>query len=345
MLRFVGLLVGAVGVLAAGLLFGFSGEESNTPPNDQFAQRGDPPTGPDGRPAFDRGRFGRGGPPGFGPGGPPGFGPGREDRKLVKEYDKDGNGRLNAKERAEARKAIGDNRRGGFGGPRGFGPRGGSREPGKPGPRVSPDNVEIYPDAPLYDLDVVRTLFLEFENEDWEDELAAFKDSDVEVPATLTVDGKKYEDVGVHFRGMSSYGMIPAGLKRSLNLSLDFVHDKQRLYGYKTLNLLNCNGDPSMMKTVLYSAIARKHMPAPKANFVRVVINGESWGLYTNAQQFNKEFVKENYGSSKGERWKVPGRPGGDSGLAYVGDNVEEYKRRYEIKSGDDEKAWKDLIA
>ena len=58
-------------------------------------------------------------------------------------------------------------------------------------------------------------VFLEFDNQDWEAELQDFHGTDVEVPATLTMDGKKYPNVGVHFRGMSSYMGVPAGSKRS----------------------------------------------------------------------------------------------------------------------------------
>ncbi len=98
------------------------------------------------------------------------------------------------------------------------------------------------------------------------------------------------------------------------------------------------------MSTVLYSHIARQYIPTPKANFAKVVINGESWGIYTNVQQFNKEFAKENFQNDKGARWKVPGNPGGAAGLEYLGENVVDYKRRYEIKSKDDAKSWKALI-
>src|SRR6185436_7311808 len=138
-----------------------------------------------------------------------------------------------------------------------------------------------------------------------EAELEDFHSTDVEVPATLTVDGKKFPNVGVHFRGMSSYMMVPAGCKRSLNLKLAFADPKQQLHGYKTLNLLNSHDDPSFLSTVLYSHIARQYIPAPKANLVKVVINGESWGVYVNAQQFDKVFLKENYQTTKGTRWKV----------------------------------------
>ncbi len=41
----------------------------------------------------------------------------------------------------------------------------------------------------------------------------------------------------------------------------------------------------------------------------------------------------------------MPGNPGADGGLRYLGENVEEYKRRFEIKTGDDPKDWKALIA
>ncbi len=301
--------------------------------------------------------FGPGGPGGFGPpgGGGPGGpgGPMQRERQLVKQFDKDNDGRLNQDERQAARdsmKSEGGRRGGGFGGPGGGGPGGpGGRgpfgpqsEPGKPGPRVSPDDVTPT-DGPLYDPQVLRTIFIDFDNKDWEAELADFNNTDVEVPATLTVDGKKYSDVGIHFRGMSSYMMVPVGSKRSLNVSLDSVDSKQRLYGYKTLNLLNAHEDHSFLSSVLYSHITRQHMPAPKANFVKVVINGESWGVYANVQQFNKEFLAETFPSTKGTRWKVSGSPGGGGGLEYIGDNVEDYKRRYDMKTEDD-KAWKQLI-
>ena len=248
-------------------------------------------------------------PPGFGPGGPMGG----QERELVKAFDKDGNSRLDRRERRAARESLKKERannprggRGGFGPPPGFG---GEEPEAKPGPRVRPTEVATFPGKGLYEPDVLRTVFLTFENDDWESELEDFHNSDVEVPAEMTVDGQTYRGVGVHFRGMSSYGGVRAGHKRSLNVSVDFTDDDQKLYGYKTLNLLNAHEDPSFLHTVLYSRVARTYIPAPKANFVRVVINGESWGVYVNAQQFDKIFVAENYGSSKGARWKVRATP------------------------------------
>ena len=312
-------------------------------------------------------------PQGFGPGGPGGpGGPMGGERKVLAQFDKDGDGRLNKTERTAAREFLKTNRGpgggpGGPGGPRGGrgpfgfggppfgpgpggpggppgGPGGRHNEPGKPGPKVSLADVRPAGEEPLYAANVLRTIFIDFEDNDWEAEMADFNNTDVEVPAKITVDGTAYPDVGVHFRGMSSFMMVPAGSKRSMNLSFDFVDPKQRLYGYKTVNLLNAHEDPTFLHTVLYSQIARKYIPAPKANFVKVVINGESWGLYVNAQQFNKEFLTENYSSGKGSRWKVQGSPGGRGGLEYLGDKIDDYKARYSLKTEDNEKAWKALI-
>ncbi len=276
-----------------------------------------------------------GGPPPFGRGGP--GGPGGfmgQQFKLVKQFDKNGDGWLNKEERQAAREHLKKERaggRGGFGrGRGGFGPPGmfgrGNQEAPKPGPQVKPADVATYPKAPLYEPTVLRTFFLDFENKDWESELEDFHGTDVEVPCTLTVDGKTYRNVGVHFRGMSSYFAVPAGRKRSLNLKLALADGKQRLYGYRTLNLLNSHDDASFMSTALYSHIARQYLPTPKANFVKVVINGESWGVYVNTQQFNKDFLAENYKTTKGTRWKVKGSPGGRGGLDYAGEDVAVYR-------------------
>jgi hypothetical protein len=227
---------------------------------------------------------------------------------------------------------------------RGAGPRSDYRPPARPNGALAPGDVREYRDAPLYDAAVLRTIFLQFESEKWEEELASRYRSDTELPATITIDGAVYRDVGVHFRGNSSYRMVPSGYKRSLNLSFDYVHRNQHVGGYRTLNLLNANSDPSFVRTVLYSEIARKYIPAPKVNFVRVAINGESWGIYLNVQQFNKDFVRDFYGTAGGARWKVPGSPRARAGLEYLGEDAATYRSRYEIKTKDTTAAWNDLI-
>ena len=265
------------------------------------------------------------------------------ERKVVAQFDRNGDSRLDGAERKAAREWLATQPAGGFPGRgRGFGSA--APPPVTPGRKLAPADVRAYRGVPLYDGGTLRTIFLTFDASDWEQELAAFDNTDVEVPATVVVDGQTYKDVGVHFRGMSSFFMVPEGRKRSLNLSFDFVNDQQTLGGYRTLNLLNANNDPSFLRGVLYTEISSRYIPTPKMNYMRVVINGESWGIYPNAQQFNKEFVRDFFNTTNGARWKVPGSPFASAGLSYLGENVEDYKRLYEITSSDDPKAWTDLI-
>ena len=276
--------------------------------------------------------FGRPERPGQGGGG---FGGAMSELPIVSQFDRDGDKRLNAAERKAARDFLGGGaRRDRFGGTSTM----------TPGPKLAPADVRSFPDAPVYDLGTLRTFFLQFDAEDWEQELTAFYNTDVEVPATLVVDGKTYDEVGVHFRGQSSFRMVPSGYKHSLNLSLDFVKGKQDLGSYQTFNLLNSANDPTFVRTVLYSEIAKHYIPTPATNFVRVAINGESWGIYVSAQQFNGDFARDNFKTKDGARWKVPGTPRGRGGLEYLGDDAAPYQRIYEIKSDDTPKAWADLI-
>lgn len=273
-----------------------------------------------------------------------GFGGGgvRPDRPVVAQFDKDGDGRLNADERRAARESLGTQ-------PAGRGGRGGGRGsalgPAEPSPKFDNAEAVIYPGSmPFYDLSTLRTLFLDFENDEWLDELVAFNDTDVEVPATLRIDGQTYRDVGVHTRGASSFMMVPKDRKLSLNLTLDFVRGRQDVQGYTTLNLLNSNGDATFLRTVLYLQAAREYMPAAQANFVRVVMNGENRGIYINVEQVNRQFTERWYKTDGGTRWKVPGSPGGRGGLEYIGDDVAAYQRLYEIKTKEDPQAWAALV-
>jgi hypothetical protein len=269
------------------------------------------------------------------------------ERKVVRQFDTNRDGRLDTAERKAARAWLADQppvglmatfsqRPGGIAAIR----AGRGYAPTSPGRRVTPADVSSGAKAPLYDSGVLRTIFLDFENADWEKELEAFKNTDVEVPATMTVDGAVYRDVGVHFRGASSFLFVPEGSKRSLNLALDFVHEDQRLLGYRTLNLLNVNSDPTFTRALLYTEISRHYLPTPKANFMRVIINGESWGVYVNTQQYNADFLREHFPSTRGARWKVPGSPFGQGGMRYLGEDLDAYKMIYEIKTRDDAKSW-----
>lgn len=270
----------------------------------------------------------------------------RSKASLVKQFDTNSNGRLERAERDLARKAVER---------QGQSPAHRPAPPGgdpfailgtpAPGPHVTAQDFSSFSaGTSLYAPATVRTLWLEFEHSDWEAELEAFHDTDVEVPAKLSMDGQAYDPVGVRFRGMSSFAMVPTGFKRSLAISMNAFTKGQRLLGIRSLNLLNAAHDPTLMRTVLALEIARRYLPAPKANHIRVVINGESWGIYVNSQQVNQDFVKEWFGTAEGHWWKVPGSPGGRGSLAYLGEDQKSYEPIYELRSKNHPEAYRDLI-
>ena len=261
------------------------------------------------------------------------------DIELVDRFDRNGDRRLDRSERQSAREyliAHPELRR-----PVRTGQR--STQVGTPGQKLAPSEVQQYASTvPLYDAGTLRTIFLDFEHDDWEMELAAFYHTDVELHATLRMDGRTYRDVGVKFRGNNSFTAVPPGLKRPLSLSMDSVHD-QHLLGHTTLNLLNANQDPTFLRSVLFLDVARDYIPALKANFMRVAINGESWGVYVNQQTFSPQFVREAFKTDAGTRWKSPNNSTG-GGFSYLGDDVALYRRWYEMKGKDNPAAWSSLV-
>ncbi|MCH2162266.1 MAG: CotH kinase family protein, partial [Phycisphaerales bacterium] len=279
-----------------------------------------------------------------------GPGPRFQDIPVHEEFDADGDGRLDREERDAARAALAERpkreRRGKRGGPGRGGPGEGAN---RPRPQANPnalrlahDDVKQYPKHGLYDRDALHTFFFELDNDDWHEELAAFHGTDVEVPARLTINGELIGEIGLRYRGNTSFDRPE---KKSFGVSIDAYDDDLRLDGYRSLNLLNANGDDSMMREVLFSNIAGDRMPAPKANFAKVVVNGVYLGVYGNVQQINKDFTREHYNTSKGVRWKVPPDFDGGGALVYHGDDLERYQRQYELKTNSaDEEDWNALI-
>jgi hypothetical protein len=213
------------------------------------------------------------------------------------------------------------------------------------GGRFTPENVKVYTKQEgFFEPTVLRTLFLDFKQSNWHQLLMSYYHSNVDVPANLTVDGKSYPGVGVSYRGNSSFQMVGYDRKHSFSIDIDAADEKQRLYGLRSLKLLNANQDPSFLRTYLYHYIARQYKPAPRVNFVRVVVNGENWGIYVNVEAINSDFTKDQFGSGKGARWKVSNFPRGQGGLVYFGENAASYRSTYELKSQEDPKAWADLI-
>lgn len=211
------------------------------------------------------------------------------------------------------------------------------------------------PATGLYDSATIRNVYLEFPQSDYWQLLRQNYNSQTEIPARLTVDGVRYDSVGVRFKGETSYFQLPTNAqKMSFNISLDFVKPEQRLMSYKTLNFNNAFQDGSFVREVFYLHQLRRHIPAAKANFVNLYINGEYWGPYPNIQQLNKDFLEEWFPSNDGCNWRAerpgitgPGGPWGDgtAALNFLGPDTSRYLQYYNLKSSDVPNPWSKLAA
>ena len=191
----------------------------------------------------------------------------------------------------------------------------------------------------LYSTDRVLKMEIEFYDANYKELLKQNKEDKIEIPAKLIVEDELILDsVGVRYKGNSSYNILSD--KKSFNISVDGYIEDQRVWGYKTLNLNNCFVDPTFMREVIASKVFSNYIPTIKAGYAYLYVNGEEYGLYTNVEQLNKDFLGEWYSSKAGNQYK--GDPRGI--LGWKGDDPELYKEDYEKKTNEDEDDWTDLV-
>ena len=160
-------------------------------------------------------------------------------------------------------------------------------------------------DPDLYDVSVLRTLNLTLEQDNWWDLLKHHKESETGkyLRGTLVVDGIVYNRVGVALRGKASY-YYANEYKRPFKIKMDAFKDGQELYGYDSIRLNNGWEDPTFVRDVVMANALRPYVPMPRGNFVKLVINGENWGVYVNEQQKDRKWMREWYGAVTGNRYK-----------------------------------------
>lgn len=224
----------------------------------------------------------------------------------------------------------------------------------------------------LYDQSIIRNIDLTFAQTNYWNLLTQNYANSIDIPATMTVDGVAYPDVGVRFKGNTSYMMVQ-GDKKSFNVTTDYLDDNQELMGYSTLNFNNAFEDPSFLREVFYSNQIRSYVPAAKASFIRLSINGQDWGIYPHVQQINGDFLNEWFMSNDGTRWRAispdgvsgpggggpggggpgGGGPGGGGGaqwgagttaLNYLGADTTLYQDHYTLKKANKTNPWDDLV-
>ncbi len=208
------------------------------------------------------------------------------------------------------------------------------------------------PATGFFDPALIRDVNLTFSQSNYWQLLQMNYASETELAASLTVDGVTYENVGVRFRGNTSYTQTGTSQKKSFAISLDFVDPEQNVMGYNSLKFNNAHQDPTFMREVLYNRMAARHTPIAKGNFIHLYINGEDWGLYPSIQDIDKIFLEEWWTSNDGARFRANPNDGpaggtwgdGTAGMNYLGSSEASYQQYYSLKSSDIEDSWQKLI-
>lgn len=212
---------------------------------------------------------------------------------------------------------------------------------------ITPLSAQI--EADFYDADTVSEIRLEFKKSNWAEEMDSLRiyGNDLLI-GKANINGKSYNNVGVRYRGSRSFKT--GGKRNSLHIKLNYISKDQNHQGYKTIKLSNALRDPSMVREVLGYEIARNYMPAPKANYTKVYVNGSYYGLFINVEAISDEFLEKQFGSSDNAFFKCSPDISRKSeagcknkifsSLEYEED-AECYFPNYEIKS---EYGWDDLM-
>ncbi|MBL7814912.1 MAG: CotH kinase family protein [Saprospiraceae bacterium] len=151
----------------------------------------------------------------------------------------------------------------------------------------------------LYDGTYVHDIRITFDQADWMRQLDSNRvNGDEMVIAKVQIDGTIYENVGVSYA--KNYTHQIGGKRNPWLLKLNLIDKKQTHQGYKTITVSQALRDPSLVREVLGYEIARRYMPAPRANYVNLTVNSENKGVYVNIEAVDETFIQKNFGGTEG---------------------------------------------
>jgi hypothetical protein len=189
----------------------------------------------------------------------------------------------------------------------------------------------------IFDDTKIHAYDLQFYYPDWLDSLEYYKSFPDEeyIPARFVyrmsaADSMVLDSVGVRYKGNSSYNFAKNSPKKPLKFSFDKYRKGRRFFGIERLNFGNGAKDPTMMREKISYDILGRYMPAPRAAFATICIEGKLIGLYTQVEQVDKVFLGRYFSDNNGNLYKSSDN---GSTLLYKGPNQSSYEADYELKT------------
>lgn len=188
----------------------------------------------------------------------------------------------------------------------------------------------------------VHEMYLEFDNEDWYEELYVGHANDADdpyFPVTIKYENDSYGQIGINFKGHSSF--MDNNYKKSFRLDFNYYDSETDFFGLKKLNLNNGFMDPTMMREKIFWDFASNYVEVVRCSYTKLFINGEYFGLFTVVEHIDDEFVESRYGSQeKGNLYRAESQ----GTLEYLGDEDELYSTNYELKTNENAPDYGGLI-
>ena len=156
--------------------------------------------------------------------------------------------------------------------------------------------------------------------------------------ASIQIDGKKMDSIGVKLKGNLS-NSIPTN-KKPLKIYFNSFVKGRTFDGLYRLNLSNEFPDPSMLRnTVAFKILRNAGIMAPRTSFAKVYVNNKYKGLYVMIEQVDKAFFSNYFKVPSGELIKALA-----GYLYWFPDDTLSFRNNYEIKAKNTPEAWSNLI-
>jgi spore coat protein H len=175
----------------------------------------------------------------------------------------------------------------------------------------------------------------------------ANKESDQTLKSDFFFDNGEKKDtffnIGFGLRGNTSRNSP----KKSFKISFNDFSSAGKFHGLEKINLNAESNDPTLSRSNLCWNLASKiGLPAARVNHVQLFINDIYYGLYTNVEHIDEEFMEIRFGNKDGNLYKClyP------ADLLYKGADPNFYKeefsgrRAYELQGKEGPDAYKDLV-
>lgn len=155
------------------------------------------------------------------------------------------------------------------------------------------------------------------------------------------------ENIGFRLRGNTSR----VSQKKSFKISFNEYVSGRKYQGVKKINLNGQHNDPTLMREKLYYDIWKKAgMVERRTSFVKLYINNQYYGLYTNLEEFDKDWLSRVYNENEGNLYKCTY----PADLVYLGSEQQLYKniksgattggRAYELQTNETKDDYTDLV-